>query len=153
MTERDKPLILVVEDDETQRLVAVEVLRAQGFLAEGATDGEDGLRKARVLKPDVVMLDVLMPGLDGFAVCRTMRDDPDLQAIPAVQDRLPSEAEVLAAPLIPANQTFNLLREEGEWRIILAPPPQPDRKLTGRVERATEVTIPSEDPSRPDPGR
>jgi signal transduction histidine kinase len=84
MTERAQPLILVVEDDETQRLVAVEVLRAQGFLAEGATDGEDGLQKARLLRPDVVMLDVLMPGLDGFTVCRTMRDDPDLHAIPVL---------------------------------------------------------------------
>ncbi len=83
-TTRAKPLILVVEDDETQRLVATEVLRAQGFRAEGAMDGEDGLRKARRLKPDVVMLDVLMPGLDGFAVCRTMRDDPDLNAIPVL---------------------------------------------------------------------
>lgn len=60
---------------------------------------------------------------------------PDLQAIPGLQNRPPSEAEVLAAPLVSASQTFDLLREEGEWRIILAPPSQPDPELIDRLER------------------
>jgi len=64
---------------------------------------------------------------------------PDLQAIPGLENRLPSEAEVLAAPLVPKNHTFDLLREEGEWRIFLAPPPASDPHLAERVEHAAEA--------------
>ena len=76
--------ILVIEDDEVQRVLALEVLLSQGFAAEGAADGEEGLRQARALMPDLVMLDVMMPGLDGFAVCRAFKADPALKDIPVL---------------------------------------------------------------------
>ncbi|MSP68120.1 MAG: response regulator [Alphaproteobacteria bacterium] len=64
------PLVLVVDDDATQRVIVSEHLPGAGFRVVEAAGGEAGLAQARLLRPDLVMLDVMMPGMDGFAVCR-----------------------------------------------------------------------------------
>ena len=83
-SEHDQPLILVVDDDAGQRLVACESLLQAGFAVVEAADGEHALRLFRREQPDLVLLDVVMPGLDGFAVCETMRQSPGGRHVPVV---------------------------------------------------------------------
>ncbi len=68
--------VLVVDDDQTVRLLISATLTPHGFEVVEAPDGETGVALAQELDPDIVLLDVVMPGLDGFAVCRTLRRVP-----------------------------------------------------------------------------
>ena len=76
--------ILVVDDDPTN----VEVLRvrlsAQGYEVVTAIDGEEGLQRARELEPDLVLLDVMMPKLDGISVLKELKADITLRFMPVV---------------------------------------------------------------------
>ncbi len=71
---KEKPLILVVDDDEMQRFLLQEALEAEEFRVALAADGETALQLCESLRPDVVLLDVIMPGMDGYAVCRSLRE-------------------------------------------------------------------------------
>lgn len=66
--------ILVVEDEAPMRRALVETLTAEGYRVRSATNGPDGLDLALAEAFDLVLLDVMMPGLDGYAVCRALRD-------------------------------------------------------------------------------
>jgi DNA-binding response OmpR family regulator len=66
--------ILVVDDDPSIRQLLTDVLEMDGHIVELAVDGHDGLRIFEVLRPDFVILDVMMPGLDGYGVLRKIRD-------------------------------------------------------------------------------
>jgi DNA-binding response OmpR family regulator len=65
--------ILIVEDEVPMRTALQDVLQAEGYRVLAANDGESGLRRALEEKPDLVLLDVMMPRLDGFAVCAELR--------------------------------------------------------------------------------
>ena len=73
-TEEDRR-VLVVDDDAVLRRVVRAVLEADGFEVLEAADGEQGLKMAAAARPGVVILDVMMPGLDGIEVCRRMDHD------------------------------------------------------------------------------
>jgi two-component system response regulator MprA len=66
--------VLVVEDDAHVRDAVARALRLEGYDVQVAVDGNDGLRLVEELAPDAIVLDVLMPGTDGLAVCRILRD-------------------------------------------------------------------------------
>lgn len=68
-----KPVILVADDDEMQRFMVREALEAEGFRVELVIDGESAIRRAETLRPDIVLLDVIMPGIDGYVTCKTLR--------------------------------------------------------------------------------
>jgi CheY-like chemotaxis protein len=70
------PRVLVVDDEAVIRQLIVINLELEGFEVHEAVDGLDALDKARELDPDVVTLDVMMPGLDGIATARRLRTDP-----------------------------------------------------------------------------
>jgi CheY-like chemotaxis protein len=70
------PRVLVVDDEAVIRQLIAINLELEGFEVHEAVDGLDALDKARELDPDVVTLDVMMPGLDGFATARKLRTDP-----------------------------------------------------------------------------
>jgi DNA-binding response OmpR family regulator len=74
--------ILVVEDDPDQLEVIRFTLKNAGFAIGTATNGIDALKKAKTVSPDLIMLDVMMPELDGFAVCETLRGNPATASIP-----------------------------------------------------------------------
>ena len=76
------PTVLIVDDEASQRLTARAYLEAAGFDVFEVACGEDCLSCARRERPDLIMLDVLMPGIDGFDVCRLVRSDPDLMHTP-----------------------------------------------------------------------
>jgi DNA-binding response OmpR family regulator len=69
--------ILCVDDDLPQLTIISAVLKKEGYIIETARDGNEGLRKAREWKPDLIIMDVMMPGLDGFQATKKIKDDPD----------------------------------------------------------------------------
>ncbi|WP_386065626.1 response regulator [Tahibacter sp. UC22_41] len=75
-------VILTVEDDPLFARVLVEQIRAKGFRALAAGDGESGLALAAEFRPNGILLDVLLPGMDGWAVMRRLRANPSTQDIP-----------------------------------------------------------------------
>ncbi|HSV47608.1 MAG TPA: response regulator, partial [Ramlibacter sp.] len=78
------PLVLLIEDDATQRLVAGTALRKGGHGVIEAQDGAAGLAMARSHKPDVVVCDVVMPGMDGYEVVAQLREDTAISDIAVV---------------------------------------------------------------------
>jgi DNA-binding response OmpR family regulator len=65
--------ILIVEDELPMRTALQDVLQAEGYRVLAAADGESGLQKALTEKPDLILLDIMMPKLDGYAVCQELR--------------------------------------------------------------------------------
>jgi two-component system, cell cycle response regulator DivK len=76
------PLILIVEDDLSTRVLYRDVLAHSGFRTADAHNGHQALDKARTLRPDAVLTDLAVPGMDGFAFCRALQEVPDTRAIP-----------------------------------------------------------------------
>ena len=76
--------ILLVEDDRVLRKAAEAALRRQGFTVLVAADGEEGLRAARSELPDLVLLDLIMPGLQGFEVLKLLKAEAATSAIPVI---------------------------------------------------------------------
>jgi CheY-like chemotaxis protein len=76
--------VLVVDDDARVHDLLRRSLAREGFRVEVASDGEEGLRMARQLRPEAITLDVMMPGMDGWAVLSALKKDPDLADIPVV---------------------------------------------------------------------
>lgn len=67
--------ILLVEDNVELRTIYASFLKHRGYDIATAVDGEDGLKKARLLHPDLIFLDIMMPNMDGFGVLRALRHD------------------------------------------------------------------------------
>ena len=67
-----EPLVLIVEDDQSTRLMYREFLNHSGFRTADAHNGFQALEKARELRPDLVVTDIAVPGMDGFEFCRAL---------------------------------------------------------------------------------
>ena len=76
--------IIVADDDAVQRKLALFRIQKAGFDVVGAADGNEALALAREKRPDAIVSDVLMPGLDGFGLCLALRQDPALATVPVV---------------------------------------------------------------------
>ena len=76
--------ILCVDDDPLIRQMLGDILRFHGYAVETAPDGETGLEAAGRQQPDLILLDVMMPGIDGFEVCRLLKADPAMKAVPVI---------------------------------------------------------------------
>jgi len=87
-------LVLVVDDDPATQDIMVRLLRREGFQVQTATDGESGIRLARELKPNVITLDVTMPGMDGWSTLSALKADPELAGIPVVMVTMVDEQAV-----------------------------------------------------------
>ena len=86
--------ILVVEDDATIRALLEMALLGAGYRnVSSVARGDEGLAEARRAKPDLVLLDVMLPGLDGFSVARRMREEPDLAAVRIIMVTARTEPE------------------------------------------------------------
>ena len=79
-----QPFVLVIDDHPEDIRSVIELLRAEGMRVNLATDAQQGCQRAQALQPDIILLDVYMPGADGFAVCRLLRADPQTQDIPVI---------------------------------------------------------------------
>jgi CheY-like chemotaxis protein len=77
--------ILIIEDEPEIRLILSLCLEHSGkFHTLLASDGIDGIEKARESRPDVILLDAIMPRMDGYATCRQLKEDPELAKIPVI---------------------------------------------------------------------
>jgi len=76
--------ILIIEDEETLIQNLAEKLRAEGYNVVTAVEGEQGWELVRSEKPDLIILDIMLPGLDGLSLCRMVRNDPASSSIPII---------------------------------------------------------------------
>ena len=84
-------LVLVIDDDAVVREVVSRFLNKEGFRVETATSSDLGLQLARSLQPDIITLDVMMPGMDGWAVLSALKADPALSGIPVIMMSIVSD--------------------------------------------------------------
>jgi CheY-like chemotaxis protein len=77
-------IALIIDDEPTARDVIARWLQPHGYVVRTAENGEDGLAKARTLKPSIILLDIGMPKVDGWDVLRALREDPELGDIPTI---------------------------------------------------------------------
>lgn len=84
MINSSPPSILIIDDDPLVRRTVARALSAQGYLVNEASTGADGLQLALQHPPDLILLDLIMPGLDGFQVCSRLRQNPLTVNIPIV---------------------------------------------------------------------
>jgi DNA-binding response OmpR family regulator len=76
--------ILIVEDDRFLRELIVKKLSNEAYEVLEAVDGEQGLQKTKETKPDLILLDLILPGIDGFEVLSRKKDDPVIASIPVI---------------------------------------------------------------------
>lgn len=138
----EKKKILVVDDEpDVTELVAYH-LRAKGFQVETLNDSTASIAKARVLLPDLIILDIMMPHLSGLQVCRILRSDPKLARVPVIFLTAKSEPadriagfeggadDYLPKPFSPKEL---VLRVEAILRRLAAPPPASGRLQIGGI--------------------
>jgi twitching motility two-component system response regulator PilH len=84
--ERSNPMstVLVVEDSPAQREMITDLLRGSGLNVSIATDGVEAIEVIQTQCPDLVILDIVMPRMNGYEVCRRLKSDPLTQAVPVV---------------------------------------------------------------------
>lgn len=82
--EKMKKKILVIEDDESLREILSDVLEAKEYTVVTSKDGLEGLRKTYVELPDLVILDIILPGLSGLEVCKRLKKDTRMKNIPII---------------------------------------------------------------------
>jgi CheY-like chemotaxis protein len=80
----EKKRILIIDDNRALVLAAERVLQKNGYDVLTAFDGLKGLEKARAEKPDLILLDISMPLMDGYEVCHNLKSDPDMARIPVI---------------------------------------------------------------------
>jgi len=78
------PLILIVDDSPTEVHVMQKALERHGYRTAVAADGAEGIRLARKMHPDLIFMDIVMPGVNGYQATRTLANDPDTRSIPIV---------------------------------------------------------------------
>ncbi len=133
------PLVLVVDDDEAQRHVLSRMLRNEGYAVAAAADGESGLVAIVEHRPDLVVLDLSLPGVDGFDVCRRLRADPHTATLPVIVLTGHTSIDDTVAALDagaddflakPFQQAELFARMRSAFRL---------RRAMTRLERATEI--------------
>ncbi len=82
--EQGMALILIVDDSPTEVHVMQKALERHGYQTASAGDGAEAIRKAKEMKPDLIFMDVVMPGVNGFQATRKLASDPDTKAIPVI---------------------------------------------------------------------
>src|SRR5512133_2571698 len=133
--------VLVIEDDEIVARTIERCLRGGEFRVRLASSGVEGLRSAHREVPNLVILDVIMPGMDGYAVCREMRADPVLAEIPILFLTAKTKDEDKIAGFTAGaddylGKPFNVDELILRIRAIL--------RRTRRTEQAEAITAPSE---------
>src|SRR5512135_145990 len=76
--------ILIVDDSPTERHVLQDMLTKAGYEVLASDNGEDAIHKSKHLKPDLILMDVVMPGLNGFQATRAISRDPETRSIPII---------------------------------------------------------------------
>ena len=135
--------ILIIDDDPTVRELMRRQLERDGFEVHSASDGKEGITKAREIKPDLITLDILMPDLDGWSVLRSLKADPEVSSIPVVMASILDEknkgfslgaADYLSKPL-ERERLIGSIRNligEGEGKKVMLVDDDPGMRLSIR---------------------
>jgi CheY-like chemotaxis protein len=91
--------LLIIEDEAPLRANLVRIFSAEGYRVIAAADGNEGIRRAREARPDLVICDILMPLVDGFGVLASLRSQPETAAIPFIFLTASADKENLARGL------------------------------------------------------
>ena len=105
-----KAKILLIDDDPDFIKATKTILESKPYEVIVAFAGDEGLKKAKTESPDLVLLDIIMPGTDGFSAAEQFKKDPDLSKIPVVM--LTSYAERRAGTGIPVSKGYQLEAED-----------------------------------------
>ena len=109
--------VLLVEDNEDNRIVYSTILRHFGYTVTEALNGEEGIAKARTEKPDLILMDISIPDVDGWEATIVLKADPLTRAIPVVAVTAPAKLKTLAGRIA---QQYGQLSPgrvpEGEFR-------------------------------------
>jgi twitching motility two-component system response regulator PilH len=76
--------VLVVDDSPTDTHLITEILKKNGFTVSTAGNGEEGIARAKQTKPDLILMDIVMPGMSGFEATRAISKDPETSKIPVI---------------------------------------------------------------------
>ncbi|RYD30040.1 MAG: response regulator, partial [Sphingomonadales bacterium] len=138
-------VVLVIDDDTAQRELMTRFLAREGFATLTAADGPTGLSLAKEMRPRAILLDVMMPGMDGWTVLSRLKADPDLSSIPVVMVTFVSErglasslgaADYVAKPVNWDNFRAVMDRFRGEVGDVLVVDDDPEAR--SRVRSALE---------------
>lgn len=81
---KTKPKILIIDDEPIVQKVLSDELSIEGFMVIGALDGESGLKKVSKERPDLILLDIIMPKMDGISVLKSLKENPATKEIPII---------------------------------------------------------------------
>lgn len=146
-----KPTILTIEDQPDIRRLIRMTLEFEGFQVLEADDGPQGLALAREKRPDVILLDVMMPGMDGLTVGRILAQDPQLSRIPAVMLSALGAATDVDAGLATGVRAY-LVKPFSPWELLdlvrelVTPAPAPDAQTGESLKSAGDATDNSSGP-------
>ena len=130
-------LVLIIDDEADSRLLLSRMIEDCGSRAEVADSGENGLRLARELHPQLIVLDLLMPRMDGWAVLKAFKDDPQLNPIPVIvvsvvgneqRGTLLCAREVLQKP-VSREDLVRVLRRFSHPKVLVVEDNEDDRRL------------------------
>ncbi|HEX6533727.1 MAG TPA: response regulator [Gemmatimonadaceae bacterium] len=134
------PTLLVIDDDATARELMQRFLATEGFHIVTAPSGADGLRLAKELRPDAITLDVLMPGMDGWAVLTALKGDPELADIPVIMLTIVEEKSMAYA--LGASEYLTKPIDRGRLTTVL--------ERYRREHRARTILVVEDDPAMRD---
>lgn len=118
--------VLIIEDDKAMASILQESLQDEGFGATFASDGEEGLERVKTDKPDLILLDVMMPKMNGKEVLSALRANPETKDIPVIMltnvgDDISTISEVVALDtpdyLVKANTSMEMIVERIKKRL------------------------------------
>jgi CheY-like chemotaxis protein len=87
--------ILIIDDEALLRTMMCDALEAAGHKVVMAASGDEGLKLAKLERPDCILLDVMMPGMDGYETCLALKADPELAHIPVLMSSATSDLRVI----------------------------------------------------------
>ena len=144
MASRESTRILVVDDDPVQRALLRESLEQAGFSCDDAQDGDEGLSKCLNLKPDLMVLDVMMPGRDGFSVCSEVRNGEVVPNLPILMvtglkdiESIERAFEVGATNFLTKPINFSLIEHHIKYMLRSARMEQQIRRATRLAEESS----------------
>jgi twitching motility two-component system response regulator PilH len=119
-------LVLVIDDSPTDVRVLTVMLERNGFHVQTADNASDGILKAKALRPDLILMDVIMPGMNGFQATRMLSKDPETAGIPVI---------IVTTKNMEADRLWGL--RQGARDFVTKPPTEKD--LVARINRLLHV--------------
>jgi DNA-binding response OmpR family regulator len=116
MTIQQSPKILVIDDEITERILVKEYLEEAGFRVRLSEDGRHGLRMATTTNPDLIIVDAMLPSIDGYSICTSLRQDPKTADVPIILITASKEPDAISRGLAAGATDF--VTKPVEWRFL-----------------------------------